>query len=35
MAPVWVKVSLNGEPAGPVAFDGLVTVMVWQPMTMV
>src|SRR5688500_7948194 len=35
MAPVCVNVSLNGEPAGPVAFAGLVTVMVWQLMMMV
>ena len=31
--PVCVNVSLNGEPAAPVALDGLVTVMVWQLMT--
>ena len=35
MAPVCVNVSLNGEPAVPLAFAGFVTVMVWQAMTSV
>src|SRR5205807_7972692 len=30
MAPVWVKVWLNGDPAGPLETAGLMTVMTLQ-----
>ena len=35
IAPVCVNVSENGDPAATVALAGLVTVIVWQPITSV
>src|SRR5207244_1718402 len=35
MAPLCVKIWLNAAPAVPVVTPGLLTVMVWQPMTSV
>ena len=35
IAPLCVKVWLNGASTVPVVVAGLVTVMVWQPMTSV
>ena len=35
IAPLCVKVSLKGELTVPLAFAGLLTVMVWQAITIV